>query len=141
MTSILHTSILGAIKIEDNEMRIKQQLFVFLLVGAISTCVDFLVYFSMIRYEVNNSFSKTVSFLFGTSIGYLGNSRFTFSRSSGSVTKYFVVYFLSLSLNVGINNLAYSTSSSTMLSWLLATFSSTCMNFVGLRYFACARQV
>lgn len=128
-------------KIGKTKVKVKRELFTFIVVGGISTLADFLTYFAMVSFEIDKSLSKILSFIVGTSVGYFGNSRITFRQSSGSVAKYFLVYLFSLIVNVWINNLAYSTSADAPLSWLLATFSSTSINFIGLRYFAFSRKV
>lgn len=122
-------------------MKFNRELSIFLLVGTLATLVDFLMYFSMVSFEIDQSLSKVISFIAGTLVGYYGNSRFTFSQSSGNVAVYFMVYLFSLVINVLINHLAYSASSDVPLSWLLATFSSSSINFIGLRYFAFSRKV
>ena len=122
-------------------MKVNRELFIFLLVGAIATILDFSVCFLFMSFELDRNFSKVASFIVGTWVGYVGNSRITFSKRSGNITIYSAVYTFSLIINVWINNLVYSTSSDAPLSWLLATFSSTSINFIGLRYFAFSRKV
>lgn len=122
-------------------MKFNRELFFFLLVGAIATTADFLVYFSLVSFERDQNVSKFLSFIVGTGVGYFGNSRITFSKSSSSAAAYFMVYTFSLVINVWINNLVHSTSSNASLSWLVATFSSTSINFIGLRYFVYSRKV
>ena len=122
-------------------MKVNRELLIFLLVGVLATIADFSVYFSLASFELDKNFSKVVSFIVGTGIGYLGNSRITFSQRSGNIAIYFMVYAFSLVINVWINNLAYSTLSDAQVSWLLATFSSTAINFIGLRYFAFSHKV
>jgi putative flippase GtrA len=122
-------------------MKLNRELFFFLFVGAIATAADFLVYFSLVSLERDQNFSKCISFIVGTGVGYVGNSRITFSKSSGRAAAYFTVYAFSLIVNVWINDLVYSTSLNPPLSWLVATFSSTSINFIGLRYFVFSRKV
>lgn len=122
-------------------MKLNRELFFFLLIGAIATAADFLVYFSLVSFERDQNVSKFISFIVGTGVGYVGNSRITFIKSSGSAVAYFMVYAFTLIINVWINDLVYSTSSNSPLSWLVATFSSTSTNFIGLRYFVFSRKV
>ncbi len=122
-------------------MKFNRELFFFLFVGAIATAADFLVYFSLVSLERDQNVSKFLSFIVGTGVGYVGNSRITFSKNSGSAAAYFTVYTFSLAINVWINDLVYSTSSNAPLSWLVATFSSTSINFIGLRHFVFSRKV
>jgi putative flippase GtrA len=122
-------------------MKLNRELLIFLLVGAIATIVDFLIYFSLVNVDENKNVSKLISFILGTGVGYVGNSRITFRKSSGSAAAYFMVYTVSLIINVLINDLVHSTSSNASLGWLVATFSSTSINFIGLRYLVFSPKV
>ncbi len=122
-------------------MKFNRELFFFLFVGVIATAADFFIYFSLVSLERDQNVSKFLSFIVGTGVGYFGNSRITFNKSSGSAAAYFMVYTFSLVINVWINDLVYSTSSNAPLSWLVATFSSTSINFIGLRHFVFSRKV
>jgi putative flippase GtrA len=122
-------------------MKANHELPLFLLVGAVATIADFSLYFLLMSLGLDSDISKVTSFIVGTWVGYIGNSRVTFSQRSGKVTVYLMVYAFSLIVNVWVNNLAHSTSENAPLSWLLATFSSTSINFIGLRYLAFSRKV
>jgi len=122
-------------------MKFNHELFFFLFVGAIATATDFLVYFSLVSLERDQNVSKFLSFIVGTGVGYVGNSRITFRKSSGSAAAYFMVYTFSLAINVWIHDLVYSTSSNAPVSWLVATFSSSIVNFIGLSHFVFSREV
>jgi putative flippase GtrA len=110
-------------------------------VGLAATLIDLGSYFIMTKLGVSENFAKAISFLGGTFIGYLGNSKLTFSRSSPSPLKYSLTYCFSLLINVGVNASAFSMSDSHLLGWIMATASSTTVNFLGLRYYAFAQKV
>jgi putative flippase GtrA len=95
----------------------------------------------MTKSGVSENLAKALSFLGGTLTGYLGNTKFTFSGSSPSLLKYSLTYSFSLLVNVGVNATALSIWESRLLGWIMATASSTTVNFLGLRYYAFAQKV
>lgn len=122
-------------------MKFRRQLIVFLLVGAIATLIDLVIYISLTNFRFSENYAKALSFLCGTIFGYFGNSKFTFSNSRGNLSRYLFVYFFSFLFNIGINHLTLSIKSDRLLGWSLATLTSTAMNFFGLRNFAFTRKV
>jgi putative flippase GtrA len=110
-------------------------------VGLAATLLDLGSYFVMTEFGVSENLAKALSFLGGTLTGYLGNTKFTFSDSSPSPLKYLLTYSFSLLINVGVNATAFSMWDSHLLGWIMATASSTTVNFLGLRYYAFAQKV
>jgi putative flippase GtrA len=110
-------------------------------VGLIATLVDLGSYFIMTRFGVSENLAKALSFLGGTLTGYLGNTKFTFPDSLPSPFKYSLTYSFSLMINVGVNATAFSMWDSHLLGWIMATLSSTTVNFLGLRFYAFAQKV
>jgi putative flippase GtrA len=119
----------------------RRQLHLFLLVGAISTCLDFTLYFLLSGLGIERNISKGLSYLAGTYLGYLGNSKFTFQQRTSNLTKYMFVYLASLAANIWFHHWSFTAFQNRAGSWLIATLISTCMNFIGLRHFAFVRKV
>jgi len=122
-------------------MKLEREIFTFIVVGAASTVVDLLTYSILIEFETNMDLAKTVSFVLGTTLGYLGNTKLTYPNRKTNLRKYVLVYTSSLMVNVWTNNLVYSYWFESELSWILATMASTLLNFLGLRFFAFAEKV
>ena len=122
-------------------MKIEREILMFILVGAASTVVDFLTYAILIKFEINMDLAKTVSFVLGTSLGYLGNTKLTYPNRETNLQKYVLVYASSLMVNVWANSFFYSQSFDNELSWIFATTASTLINFLGLRLFAFTEKV
>lgn len=127
--------------IMDKKLKSKREILLFLIVGAIATLVDFFVYFVLVDFEVSKEMAKSISFLSGVLVGYLGNSNITFHGAVSRPARYLFVYSLSLPVNVFINSITYSVSESGLMSWILATASSTTLNYLGLRHFVFTQKV
>jgi putative flippase GtrA len=121
--------------IMDKKMKSKREILLFLIVGAIATSVDFFVYFVLVDFEVSKEMAKSISFLSGVLVGYLGNANVTFHDAVPRPARYLFVYALSLLINVTINSITYSVSENGLMSWIIATASSTTFNYLGLRHF------
>ena len=125
----------------DKKLRSKREMLLFLIVGAIATSVDFLIYFVAVDFEVSKEVAKSISFISGVLVGYLGNVNITFHDAVARPSRYFFVYALSLLINVSINSITYSVSENGLISWILATASSTALNYLGLRHFVFTQKV
>lgn len=127
--------------IMDKKLKSKREMLLFLIVGAIATSVDFFVYFVLVDFEVSKEMAKSISFLSGVLVGYLGNVNITFHDAVPRPSRYLFVYALSLLINVSINSITYSVSENGLMSWFLATASSTTLNYLGLRHFVFTQKV
>jgi putative flippase GtrA len=125
----------------DKKLKSKREILLFLIVGAIATSVDFFVYFVLVDFEVTKEMAKSVSFLSGVLVGYLGNVNITFYDAVPRPSRYLFVYGLSLLINVSINSITYSVTENGLMSWILATASSTTLNYLGLRHFVFTQKV
>jgi putative flippase GtrA len=125
----------------DRKLKPKREILLFLIVGAIATSIDFFVYFVLVDFEVKKEIAKSISFFSGVLVGYLGNVNITFQDAVPRPYRYLVVYALSLLINVSINSITYSVSGNGLMSWILATTSSTTLNYLGLRHFAFTQKV
>ncbi|MGK9041949.1 GtrA family protein [Rhizobium sp. SA279] len=114
--------------------------FKFLIVGGISTLVNYSVYallFTVFGYTYSIAF--VAGFLSGVAFGYYFNKRWAFGKQEASsirlLLSYFVVY--ALSMIAGILVLKFLVTGM-QVHPLIANFFTivltTCTNFVGLRY-------
>ena len=127
--------------IKGSKLKPKREITLFLIVGAIATSIDFLVYFVLVDFEVTKDIAKSISFLSGVLVGYLGNVNITFQDAVPRLSRYLFVYALSLLINVSMNSISYSVTENGLLSWILATASSMTFNFLGLRHFVFTQKV
>ncbi len=79
----------------------------FLLVGATTVAIDFVVYQLLLALGVLLDPAKALSFVVATVCAYLFNRSFTFRASGGGhvVRRFVLLYSLALVVNVGVNAL------------------------------------
>lgn len=113
----------------------------FLIIGLIAVFVDYIIYSALVVNGFNISFSKSIGFVFGTSFSFVGNRRVTFNSKFSKLIliKYFLLYLLTVNLNVLLNNkllvLFFSIEFKKNISFLFATAICAAINFFGLNYF------
>lgn len=122
---------------------LKRQLSIFMIVGSLTTLVDFMIYRSLVTSSILDvNLAKGLSFLTGTLFSYLANRFWTFghqSYSHSSLWHFLLLYALTLGANVFINAcmLKWLTglSGALLLAFLVATGISATCNFLGMKLF------
>ena len=115
------------------------QLSRFVLVGALSACVDYGIYQALLHLDVWVHAAKAVSFVCGTTTAYLLNRRFTFASAAGGgrLAGFMLLYGTTFALNVGTNALMLAVLPAMPLrvsvAWVIAQGVATTVNFVMLR--------
>ena len=118
----------------------KQELKRFIASGISAVIVDFLVYSLLINFGLYLSYSKAISFLTGTVYSYFINKKWTFKAEGGFKTflKFIFVYFISLNINISVNNSIISflntqNFKSIFLAFLVSTALSAIFNFIMIK--------
>ncbi len=122
---------------------IKRELVIFLIVGASTVLVDFMIYRGLIQFQVMEvDMAKATGFLVGTLFAYFANRFWTFvhkSHAPGSAWRFSALYASTLGANILINALALKLLADTavafQLAFLLATGVSASLNFLGMKLF------
>jgi len=122
---------------------IKRELVIFLVVGASTVFVDFIIYHGMLGFQVMEvDMAKATGFLVGTLFAYFANRFWTFGHMShitGSAWRFSALYATTLGANILINALALKLlagmAAYLQLAFLLATGVSACLNFFGMKFF------
>lgn len=129
---------------------IKRELTIFLIVGLLTVVIDFLIYRASMHFNplgLNSiNIAKGIGFIGGTIFAYFANRFWTFRQettSSGSVTRFILVYILGLSANIAINYLSIFWLSDAvnppeyilLIAFVLATGVSATLNFIGMKFF------
>jgi putative flippase GtrA len=101
----------------------------FCFVGLTNTVVSFLVYFILLKFDLNYLFSSTVGYVAGILNGYILSSKYVFKKSQDikSVIKFFIVYGSSLLLNLF---LLYIMVEKFSISKLIAQFVAIIINTI-----------
>lgn len=123
------------------------QLARFLIVGACTVGLDFLVYRLLLLLDAPIVPSKAASFIVATALAYVLNRRWTF-RAHGdhhTALAFATLYASTLVVNVVVNSLALrllgATPGHVELAFLAAQAVSTTLNFLAMRYVIFTRTV
>lgn len=108
------------------------------IVGIAATISDLTMYKILVDSEVSTPYAKSLSFIVGLTVSYLGNSKITFKVKRRRLKKFLLIYMVALIINVSVNeaglNLFFiTTQHSLLLSWCLATACSALFNFLLLK--------
>lgn len=122
-------------------MKLRQEFVLFLAIGLMATLVDLFTYYLLISSGLPGNYAKAISFILGTLTGYVGNTRFAFRHKVGTFWKYTIVYALSLVVNIWVNNQAHNLLGNRLWGWIIATGTTTTLNFLGLRHFTFKEKV
>ncbi len=115
----------------------RHQLVIFVFVGMIAVGVDALSFELLYYISGSESLSKGVSFVLGSIAAYYLNKHFTFRYPSKAVlekVRFSILYSASLGANVAVHYMIFSDPSTRWLAFFAATATSTCMNFLGMKY-------
>jgi putative flippase GtrA len=122
---------------------IRRELGLFLAVGALTVIIDYLIYSALSwRQSFPLGVAKGIGFIAGTIFAYFANRFFTFGHSpnsNSSALRFSLLYAVSLSANVAVNDLALVVLSPVPraidYAFLIATTVSATLNFVGMKLF------
>ena len=113
-----------------------KQLFRFIITGFFVVTVDFICYFLLIK-TLSYDLSKFISFIVGTFFAFLVNKFWTFEKNKimmDEIFKFFIVYGLSLFINVYVNSVIIDFSQLIFLAFLISTGCSATCNFLGQKF-------
>jgi putative flippase GtrA len=122
--------------------RILPELRKFLFIGTIAVCLDWGFYLTLTNFfGVEAVLAKVISYIIGTVFSFIANGRIVFQAdlARANFLRHLLLYALSLLVNTlafGSLKSFFSSDSSTSLAapLLTATFASTVINFVGMRF-------
>ena len=109
--------------------------------GVGSGMIDFGVYRASFYLLASSMVAKALGYIAGTSFSVLANHRWTFGGGAGTgrIALAFCLYFVSLGLNVSVNqfflDLLGRSEASVVIAFLIAVGVCTAFNFTGLRLF------
>lgn len=120
---------------------IRREITVFLVVGTLTVCVDYLVYQLLVSLRtVPIDVAKVISFIAGTLFAYFANKNWTFgakNTSPASAVRFMLLYLLTLGVNVGVNALILGLFDgmpwALSVAFLAATAVSAILNFLGMK--------
>ncbi|RRD40760.1 GtrA family protein [Leptotrichia sp. OH3620_COT-345] len=115
----------------------KFEILKFLIGGGSAVLIDFIVYKLLMNLGIERTFSKTVSFICGSIIGFIINKYWTFKSSEFSVLeimKYIILYTITAFANSQVNKYVIMNFKYELFAFLCATGISTILNFLGQKF-------
>jgi|SaaInlStandDraft_1057018.scaffolds.fasta_scaffold150092_2 putative flippase GtrA len=120
----------------------KREIYIFLIVGLTTVCIDLFVYLSLIKINlISIELSKGISFICGSVFAYFANCYWTFQFKivdRVSIVLFFLTYASSLSMNVLINSWLSLLGDGLWvfyIAFIAATAASATLNFFTMKYF------
>ena len=121
----------------------KTQIKRFFVVGFSTILIDYIVYVALVNTFEYNYMHKGISFVSGAVYSFVLNSLYTFSQKKLSLlqlTKFAIVYMISLIINVSVNaflvtRIPFTTQISIFISFSAATLASCAVNFSSMKFF------
>ena len=118
-------------------MKLSIQVSRFLITGVSAVLIDFGTYLLLINI-MGYDLAKTISFVFGSVFAFIFNKLWTFEKKFflfSELTKFSALYSSTLILNVFVNKtILLIDSSFLILGFLIATFVSALVNFLGQKF-------
>lgn len=117
--------------------KIRREIIFYIIVGITSVVIDFLFYYFLINiFHLDNSNSKRLSYLIGSTSSFLLNKRITFKSTKKTFKEpilFSLVYLFSFILNSFTHDimLEYFDDS---YPFIIATFISVIMNYLGQKF-------
>lgn len=122
---------------------LQNDIFKFIVVGGISTTLDFLIYMVLSNY-IYLSVAKTISIIIASIFSYLGNKFWTFEDSQKTsikkMSKYCLVIVANITTNVYVNHSVYILLNNKIIAFILATIVATIVNYCLQKRFVFKKQ-
>ena len=113
----------------------------FLIVGITTVLIDFVIYLLLLFFDFETDLSKALSFSGGAIFAYFANRSYTFQSERNGLLRFILfsaLYLLTLTINVGMNELVLSVLGEAQLfivfAFLIATSLSATINYIGMKY-------
>ena len=115
----------------------------FVLVGGISTAIDFIIYM-LLSMKLPVEISKGISMVSASVFSYFANKNYTFKNKDktniGYIIKFYIVFAANLAANIAINSLLYHSTGYKVLSFIIATLAGMTVNYVGQKIFVFSKD-
>jgi putative flippase GtrA len=116
--------------------KLKKELKLFLIAGLSAVAMDFITYYVMLNF-LHHNIAKTLSFILGTIVAFVVNKYWTFERYEKTykqIFQFIILYSATLFINVMVNRLVLDYAGLVLLAFLIATATSTILNFTGQKW-------
>ena len=121
----------------------KKEIIIFSIVGSATVFVDFISYNFLVIFNIFTiDIAKGISFMLGLSFAYFANKYWTFSSNfqrKNPIFRFILLYMFSLLINIFVNSTVLKNTTNFIYSFeiafLIATFFSASINFIGMKFF------
>lgn len=115
---------------------LSNQILRFLLVGACSTGIDFIIYM-LLSFKLDITVSKGISMIASSLFSYFVNKNYTFVNEEKTdlklLIRFYLVFATNLIVNLSINDLVFCCTGSKIIAFICATLCGMTVNYVGQR--------
>ncbi len=125
---------------QDAKNKLSREILLFLVSGFSAVGTDAAVYFGLFHASVEHPIAKSSAFCAGSFVAFILNKYLTFNspeRSGTEVIRFVLLYLTTLGINTAVNSgvLWVMGLKMTILAFLIATGTSTVLNYLGQKYF------
>lgn len=114
------------------------QLVKFILVGIVSTLINFIIYLICVQLNISIAISAILGYIAGLLFSFIFGKSWVFKYVSSNfiyvMIKFIFIYILGLSLHTFLTYYLES-KIDYRIAWLIGIFFSTANNFIGSKYF------
>jgi putative flippase GtrA len=123
--------------------KLDREIKMFLVAGFSAVATDMSVYYLLYGF-LDHSPAKAISFISGSLVAYILNKFFTFEqkeKSYSEMVRFAMLYLTTLGVNVAVNKVSLILFSGfVFVAFLLATVTSTVLNFLGQKFWVFKEQ-
>lgn len=121
----------------------QQEIFRFIATGLTAVATDFGSYLFMLDI-VSADIAKGSSFILGSVVAYFMNKIWTFGNNEAvmsTLVHFILLYSLTFMANVAVNHISLIYISELMvIGFILATATSTILNFIGMKFWVFSKK-
>ncbi len=107
--------------------------FRFLIIGGISTTIDF-IFYMLLSQKIDITLAKLISMILATTFSYIFNKNWTFSVKEKThallIVKYIGCQIINILCNTITNTIVYKLTNLKIISFILATCLAMIVNFL-----------
>lgn len=110
----------------------------FASIGVFAVATDFVIYFLLVFLNLPISLSKSLSYICGNIISFVGNRTFVFNATKKhlfyQILPFALLYGSTLIINNVVNQWLLNIYGIKLLAWFIATGVAVSINFLGVKF-------
>lgn len=117
---------------------LKKKFVKFIIVGAFSTAIDFIIYFYLSKI-IDIVIAKTVSMICSSIFSYFLNKLWTFNikdkKNFKYILKYYITFAINVLTNVSMNYIVFTNTNNKIIAFVFATGVAMMVNYLLQKFF------